>query len=346
MNYALFKKLAFKLDPELVHDIIVGNSCVNKSIPNLFFRDLGSEVSDFVDETSVGGLTFRHRLGIAAGFDKNGTALSLVKKMNASFLEVGTILPAKQIGNSKPRIFRHPDDCALTNCMGFPSFGVKVVKDNLSSYGRDASFRIGGNIGKLKDTPNEEAYKDYVRVAAEIIEVVDFLVINVSSPNTVGIRELQGRHYLTNLVSSVVDVTKSKGKSMPVLVKVSPDNSLSELEEIVEVCLESKISGIVATNTSTDHSLIRTNSKELKGGVSGAPIFCKSLDVVRKVAEMTSGTEVSVVGCGGVCSYETYMKMREAGADLVEMYTGIIYEGPTLINRILNSCECKLSVES
>lgn len=339
MNYNLFKKIAFKLDPELVHDLIVANSCINKCIPKLLFRDLGSEVSDFKDETSVGGLMFRHRLGIAAGFDKNGTALALVQKMNASFVEVGTILPEKQFGNAKPRIFRYPGDLALTNCMGFPSQGMKIAKKNLWAYTRNGDLRIGGNIGKLKDTPNNEAYKDYVRVAEEILEVVDFLVINVSSPNTAGIRELQGRRYLTNLISEVVKIAQGKGFNVPVLVKVSPDNSSTELKEIVDVCLESKVAGIVATNTSTDHSLIKTSDTGLKGGVSGVPIFCRSLEVVRRIAEMTSGTEISVVGCGGVCSYETYMKMRDAGADLVEMYTGIIYEGPTLINRILAKCK-------
>ena len=255
------------------------------------------------------------------------------------FVEVGTVTPLPQPGNLKPRMFRLPPDKALINRMGFNNLGVDVAAERIAAYRRDAKksqkgLIIGGNIGKNKVTPNEEAVNDYIKCFDRLFDVVDYFVVNVSSPNTPGLRALQEKEPLMHILNTLQQRNSKNGISRPILLKIAPDLTNEQLDDIVEIVQETKIAGIIATNT----TIVREGLKSEKlsgetGGLSGKPLTQRSTEVIRYLSKKSNGA-FPIIGVGGIHSPEDAMEKLKAGASLIQLYTGFIYEGPGLIKRI------------
>jgi dihydroorotate dehydrogenase len=284
------------------------------------------------------GLTFPNPVGLAAGFDKNAELLSVLPDFGFGFIEVGTFTPLPQEGQKKPRLFRLKQDRALLNRMGFNNPGVKVaaqrLKENLDN-GRKCP--IGANIGKGRDTPIEEAVEDYLTALENVHPYADYIVLNVSSPNTPNLRNLQRQDTLAVVLNAVMKKNRALAEAAgaapkPVFTKVSPDCSDEELEDICRLAVELNV-GLIATNTTIDYSLLQKTNHELKGGVSGKPILSKANAVLRKLRAATKGI-VPLIGVGGIFSAEDAYEKIRLGASLVQVYTGWIYEGPSLVPEI------------
>ena len=285
------------------------------------------------------GLSFPNPVGLAAGFDKNAKFIDDLACLGFGFIEIGTVTPLPQPGNEKPRLFRLPKDQALINRMGFNNDGMAKIAQRLSK--RKSRIIIGGNIGKNKFTPNEEAVDDYVKCFEGLFEWVDYFVVNVSSPNTPGLRELQERGPLLVILNTLQERNALKSKRKPILLKIAPDLTHEQLDEIIEIVQQSNIDGIIATNTTVSREGLSSGSEEIEsigsGGLSGLPLKEKSTGVVRYIAQKTNG-KIPVVGVGGIMDATDALEKVNAGADLVQVYSGFIYSGAKivrLINKIL-----------
>lgn len=286
------------------------------------------------------GIDFPNPIGLAAGFDKDAKLYSELSALGFGFIEVGTITPKPQPGNDKPRLFRLPKDSAIINRMGFNNHGVEQMVINLKK--NNSKVIIGGNIGKNKNTPNENAVKDYIICFESLFNVVDYFVVNVSSPNTPGLRALQEKEPLLKILNALqilnnqLAIEYSK-KRKPVLLKIAPDLTNEQLDEIVEVLHASGLDGVIATNTTISRENLNSDAQEIArigaGGLSGKPLAKRSTEVIKYLAER-SDKKFIIIGVGGIHSETDAIEKLNAGADLIQLYTGFIYEGPALIQRI------------
>lgn len=336
--YKLIKPILFKFDPENVHHFVTGSlRTLNRiwGVKSLLNRAFVLESK--LLEREVMGLKFKNPLGLAAGFDKNGSMINELSQFGFGFIEIGTVTPLPQPGNDKPRMFRLPQDSALINRMGFNNQGVDVVAHRLSKLDRNGLI-IGGNIGKNKNTPNEDALSDYIKCFDKLFDVVDYFVVNVSSPNTPGLRALQEKEPLMNILNSLQQRNRKNDISRPILLKIAPDLTNSQLDDIVEIVRETKIAGVIATNTTISRDGLSSTDdlRSQAGGLSGKPLTSRSTEVVKYLAQY-SNNEFVIIGVGGIHSPKDAIEKLEAGASLIQIYTGFIYEGPVLIKRILKS---------
>ena len=321
----------FLFDPEFIHNVTFVIIKFLFKIPLLaFFIEKFYKVDHPSLKTNILGLDFPNPVGMAAGFDKNATHINEFEKFGFGFIEVGTITPEPQKGNPKKRLFRLKDDSAIINRLGFNNDGLKTIKSRLTNK---KSIIVGGNIGKNKNTPNKDAKKDYITCFKELYDILDYFVINVSSPNTIGLRELQSKNFLNDLFKDINSFRNSNKISKPVLLKISPDLTKKKVDEILNVISQNNIDGIIATNTTTDNHKLKSKSKYEKGGISGAPLFEKSNSMISYISKKTKG-RLPIIGVGGIHSPDDAIKKIRAGACLVQLYTGIIYEGPGLIKKI------------
>jgi dihydroorotate dehydrogenase len=336
---SVLKPLLFSLDPESAHHFTFS------TIKNLFkIPGVSAEVKAQYClknpklERTVFGINFPNPVGLAAGLDKNANLFDELSCLGFGFIEIGTVTPIAQDGNPKPRMFRLPKDEALINRMGFNNDGVKAVAERLRR--KKTNIIIGGNIGKNKVTANENAINDYEICFKELYNVVDYFVVNVSSPNTPGLRELQEKEPLKRILNRLQELNQQLGneKRKPLLLKIAPDLTNEQLDEIVEVVLETKLDGVIATNTTISRANLKTPAKEVEamgaGGLSGKPVAARSAEVIRYIATK-SQKRFAIIGSGGIHSSEDALEKLNAGADLVQLYTGFIYEGPGLVKRIL-----------
>ena len=334
--YQIIKPLLFKFDPENIHHFVTGGlRAANRVWGIKTILKNAFQLEDKRLERDVFGLKFKNPLGLAAGFDKNADFIDELAGFGFGFIEIGTVTPLPQPGNEKPRMFRLTDDEALINRMGFNNQGVDVVAHRLRTLDRKGLI-IGGNIGKNKLTPNEDALSDYIKCFDQLFDVVDYFVVNVSSPNTPGLRELQEKEPLKNILNALQQRNRKNDISRPILLKIAPDLSDSQLNDIVEIVVETKIAGVIATNTTIlRESLLSPESltKET-GGLSGKPLKNRSTEVIRYLSEK-SGKAFTIIGVGGIHSPEDALEKLDAGATLIQIYTGFVYEGPGLIKRIL-----------
>jgi dihydroorotate dehydrogenase len=335
LMYKLIKPILFQYDPENIHHFVTAGLRLANRIwgAKKIMKD-AFQVKDLRLQREVMGLKFKNPVGLAAGFDKNADLVEELAEFGFGFIEIGTVTPMPQPGNEKPRMFRLPADEALINRMGFNNQGVDVVADRLKRVKRDGLI-IGGNIGKNKITPNEDAVSDYIKCFDRLFDVVDYFVVNVSSPNTPGLRELQEKEPLKNILNTLQQRNRKNGISKPILLKIAPDLSDSQLNDIVEIVQETKIAGVVATNTTISRQNLKS-PKELineAGGLSGKPVRTRSTEVIRYLSERSKGSFI-IIGVGGIHSAEDAAEKLRAGASLVQLYTGFIYEGPALIKRI------------
>lgn len=286
-------------------------------------------------EREVFGLKFKNPVGLAAGFDKNGEYIDEMVNFGFGFIEIGTVTPRPQPGNDKPRMFRLVSDKALINRMGFNNQGADVAAGRLRHLKQRGNIIIGGNIGKNKITPNEDAVLDYIYCFKALFDYVDYFVVNVSSPNTPGLRDLQEKEPLMNILRQLMDINSKDGVSKPILLKIAPDLTNSQLDDIVEIVQETQIAGVIATNTTISRDGLQSNPNLVKetGGVSGRPLTNRSTEVIRYLANK-SGRSFPIIGVGGVHSAQDAIEKLDAGASLIQVYTGFIYEGPGLISDI------------
>jgi dihydroorotate dehydrogenase len=338
--YSFIKPILFRFDPENIHYFVTRNLKRFNRLPG--GAALARSVWDLKDqklEKEVFGIKFPNVIGLAAGFDKNAEVISELANMGFGFIEVGTVTPLPQPGNPKPRMFRSPADKAIINRMGFNNLGVDVAAERIAAYRRSApaaqrGLIIGGNIGKNKNTTNEEAVNDYIKCFDRLFDVVDYFVVNVSSPNTPGLRDLQEKEPLMALLNTLQQRNRKNDISRPILLKIAPDLTNEQLDDIVEIVQQTKIAGVIATNTTIDKSSLSNESlKQEAGGLSGAPLTKRSTEVVRYLANK-SNRSFPIIGVGGIHSEADALEKLEAGASLIQLYTGFIYEGPGLISRI------------
>jgi dihydroorotate dehydrogenase len=286
-------------------------------------------------EREVFGLKFKNPVGLAAGFDKDAKLIDEMAMLGFGFIEIGTLTPKPQEGNPQPRLFRLPEDEALINRMGFNNGGVLDAVERLKK--RKSDVIIGGNIGKNKVTPNEKAVDDYLFCLEALHPYVDYFVVNVSSPNTPNLRDLQEKEPLKALLTAVKSANDQKEQPKPILLKIAPDLTEGQLDDIIEIVAETKIDGVIATNTTIDRSGLKTAQSEVEaigaGGLSGKVLKNRSTEVIRYLSTK-SKSAFPIIGVGGVYSAEDAIEKLEAGASLVQVYSGMIYEGPSLIKRI------------
>ena len=334
--YKLIKPLLFQFDPETIHYVVTGALQRANRIWGVksLFKNL-YQLEDKRLAREVLGLKFKNPLGLAAGFDKNASMIEELAEFGFGFIEIGTVTPLPQPGNEKPRMFRLPQDDALINRLGFNNQGVDVVAARLKQVQRKGLI-IGGNIGKNKLTSNEDAVNDYIKCFDRLFDVVDYFVVNVSSPNTPGLRELQEKEPLKHILNTLQQRNNKNQITRPILLKIAPDLTNSQLDDIIEIVMETKIAGVIATNTtiSRDDLLSSENLKKESGGLSGKPLTTRSTEVIRYLSEHSNKSFV-IVGVGGIHSPEDALEKIQAGASLIQIYTGFIYEGPGLIKRIL-----------
>ena len=331
MYKLLIRPVFFLFNAEFIHNISLFLVKVLYSFPalkviskKLFCMENEKLSIEFED------LKFKNRIGLAAGFDKNAKYLDELETFGFSHVEVGTITPKPQEGNDKPRLFRLKSDSALLNRMGFNNDGVDIILNRLKKYKGD--MVIGANIGKNKTTSNENAVEDYLFSFKILRNYVDYFTVNISSPNTPDLRKLQSKSNLENLLSKI-QIENSKEKKVPLFVKIAPDLEIRELKDIIEVCEKNKINGIIATNTTVSKQKIKNKKiDELgEGGISGKPIADVSNDVI---AFIKKNSKLKIIGVGGIFNFSDLQDKLNAGADIVQVYTGWIYEGPSMIKSI------------
>jgi dihydroorotate dehydrogenase len=325
----------FLLDPERAHHLTIQLLKLALNFPGgkWIFRQL-YQVEDPKLQRTVLGLTFPNPVGLAAGFDKDGKYYEQMSALGFGFIEIGTVTPLAQAGNDKPRLFRIPQDDALINRMGFNNDGVAALVENLKKR-QPSPLIIGGNIGKNKITPNEDATDDYVKCFEALYDYVDYFVVNVSSPNTPGLRELQEKAPLTALLSTLKHKNATKTKQKPILLKIAPDLTDTQLDDIIDIVTETKIDGIIATNTTLDRSTLTTPTDNIgMGGLSGKPLKKRSTEVIRYIHQKSNGS-IIIIGVGGIENAQDAQEKIDAGASLVQVYSGMVYQGPGLVKKIL-----------
>ncbi len=339
MAYERFlRPILFKTDPEWVHQAtlrmlaIAGAWRPLSAILQRFYC-----VNDASLQVNLWGLNFPNPIGLAAGYDKDGRGMHGLACLGFGHLELGTVTPLPQSGNPRPRIFQLPEDKALVNRMGFPNRGGDALRNRLQ-MGVPKGVILGVNIGKGLETPLESAAEDYLGLMEDFYPLADYLAVNVSSPNTVGLRRLQAREALDNLLRLLAGL-RSKlqdqyQKGVPILIKLAPDLQNDELKDAVEVVLKWGIDGVIATNTTISGEGLRSRNSEEAGGLSGTPLKARSTEVIRLIHKFTDGN-LPIVGVGGVFNLADVLEKIDAGANLVQLYTGLVYRGPGLVKEIL-----------
>jgi dihydroorotate dehydrogenase len=336
--YKLLRSALFFFDPEKVHYFSMNNlkwlckvPFTKKWITNSF-----KPHGNF--QSTLCGIQFSNKVGLGAGFDKNAAYLNELQCLGFGFVEIGTVTPKPQAGNDKPRLFRLPKDKALINRMGFNNDGVVVIAERLKAWRtRNEKLIIGGNIGKNKITKNEDAWKDYEICFTALHDYVDYFVVNVSSPNTPGLRALQEKDALRKILENLQMLNSKKDKPKPILLKIAPDLSKAEIDDVIDLALEIKLDGLVATNTTIYRKLPNTSPKVLErlgpGGLSGLPLKNKSTEIIKYIAEKTNG-QIPIIASGGIFTGADAKEKINAGATLVQVWTGFIYEGPAIVKNI------------
>lgn len=333
MSYSQIRRLLFRLDPERAHALTLSlwRWLVRLRLNSLFVRPLEGQ------GVTLMRIDFPNRLGVAAGLDKNADYIDALLTMGFGFIEVGGVTPVAQTGNAKPRLFRIPEAEALINRMGFNNLGLEYIVKRLKQYRGNGV--VGVNLAKNRETPLAEAEHDYARVYEGVYPYADFATINISSPNTPGLRELGSEVYLENLINHMkekqIELEAKEKRYVPLLIKLSIDIEPEALAFILDVAMRNHIDGIICSNTSVDHTDVTQFKYGLEpGGLSGKPIHVKSVEMIKKIRGQV-GPKLPIIGVGGIVSAEDARRMFEAGADLVQIYTGLIYRGPNLINKIL-----------
>lgn len=331
MYKLLIRPILFWFDPEKVHYFTFSLIRFLSKVPGFssLFK-LMYEVNDPRLETEVFGLKFKNPVGLAAGFDKDAKLFRELSNFGFGFIEIGTLTPIGQEGNQKKRLFRLKEDNAIINRMGFNNGGVKEAVERLKV---NKDVLIGGNIGKNKLTTNEEATSDYEICFDALYDYVDYFVVNVSSPNTPNLRALQDKEPLAQLLQTLQNKNLDKPKQKPILLKIAPDLTDGQLLDIVDIIKETKIAGVIATNTTISREGLQSENKIEMGGLSGKPLAKRSTEVIRFLAEK-SNKAFPIIGVGGIHSAEDAIEKLDAGASLVQLYTGFIYEGPALVKTI------------
>ncbi|MGO4906500.1 quinone-dependent dihydroorotate dehydrogenase [Flavobacterium sp. W20_MBD1_R3] len=331
MYKLLLRPILFWFDPEEVHYFTFSLIRILSKIPGFssVFKLL-YDVNDSRLETEVFGLKFKNPVGLAAGFDKDAKLYRELSNFGFGFIEIGTLTPKGQEGNPKKRLFRLKEDSAIINRMGFNNGGVQEAVERLKE---NKDVLIGGNIGKNKLTPNEEATSDYEICFDALYEYVDYFVVNVSSPNTPNLRALQDKEPLTQLLQTLQNKNLAKPKQKPILLKIAPDLTDEQLLDIINIVKETKIAGVIATNTTISREGLQSENKTEMGGLSGKPLTKRSTEVIRFLSQK-SNKAFPIIGVGGIHSAEDAIEKLDAGASLVQLYTGFIYEGPALIKAI------------
>ena len=345
MIYRLIRNLLFLFDPEQVHyfamhwlKLICRVGLFKKGLSALFQPKAGPVIAEF-------GLTFRNSIGLGAGFDKNASYLNELEMLGFGFVEIGTVTPLPQPGNDKPRLFRLPKDKALINRMGFNNEGVEAAAERLKKWSErnlvnlspKAPMIIGGNIGKNKITPNELAWKDYEICFLKLHPWVDYFVVNVSSPNTPGLRALQEKDALHQILTNLQGLNTLQEKPKPILLKIAPDLSIEQTDEVIELALQIQLDGLVVSNTTISREGLTTPATEVAsmgaGGLSGLPLKQKTTLLVKYIYEKTNG-KIPIMASGGIFTTEDAREKLEAGARLLQVWTGFVYEGPAIVKKI------------
>lgn len=334
--YGIIKKILFGFPPESIHHSVMRGLKVLNGLP--FGKNV---LGAFCKPDNRGlqkelfGLSFNNPVGLAAGFDKDARFIDELAQLGFGFVEIGTVTPLAQPGNDQPRLFRLPADQALINRMGFNNEGAKAAAKRLQK--RKSNIIVGGNIGKNKLTPNEDAVSDYEKCFHALYDVVDYFVVNVSSPNTPGLRALQEKEPLKQLLHHLQTINNLKTKPKPILLKIAPDLTLEQLDDIIEIVHETKLAGLVATNTTISREHLVTPAADLEkigaGGLSGIPVREKATEVIRYI-HRKSGGNIPIIAVGGIFTAEDAQEKLDAGASLVQVYTGFIYEGPAIVKKI------------
>jgi dihydroorotate dehydrogenase len=331
MYKTLIRPVLFWFDPEKVHYFSFSMIRFFCKIPGFssLFKALYL-VNDKRLEVTVFGLKFANPVGLAAGFDKDAKIYNELSNFGFGFIEIGTLTPKPQDGNPKKRLFRLVEDSAIINRMGFNNGGVIEAVERLK---KNKKVLIGGNIGKNKDTTNENAIDDYLNCFEALYDHVDYFAVNVSSPNTPNLRELQEKKPLTDLLNALQNQNHKSLKPKPILLKIAPDLTNEQLLDIIDIVTETKISGVIATNTTISRENLNSKNKIEMGGLSGKPLDYRSTEVIRFLSEK-SNRSFPIIGVGGIHSAEDAIEKLEAGASLIQLYTGFIYEGPALVKAI------------
>ncbi len=336
MYHSFIRPFLFRFDPEKIHHFTFNFLKMVGKLPGIkwLLKTIYS-IEDKRLERTLFGITFSNPVGLAAGFDKDAKLIDELACFGFGFIEIGTLTPKAQPGNDKPRLFRLPQDQALINRLGFNNGGVAEAVERLKK--RKSNVIIGGNIGKNKVTPNEKAFEDYEYCFETLYPYVDYFVVNVSSPNTPGLRELQEKEPLKQLLLKVKALSVAKEKQKPILLKIAPDLSALQLVDIVDVLMETKTDGVIATNTTISREDLLTPASQVSemgaGGLSGKPLANRSNEVISFLRSKL-GKDFPIIGVGGVMSPEDAIVKLKAGADLIQIYTGFVYEGPGFVRSI------------
>lgn len=353
--YRVFRRILFLFSPEWMHyfsmnclKVLCSVDIVRRLIHSIFtphstrIRKASRQPETLQKE--LFRLKFKNPIGLGAGFDKNAQWLRELQTLGFGFIEIGTVTPRPQPGNDKPRLFRLPKDKALINRMGFNNDGAEAVAKRLKEWRHnprltihDSRLIIGGNIGKNKDTPNDEAWKDYAACFNILHAYVDYFVVNVSSPNTPGLQELQEKESLRKILMHLQMINNGKARSKPILLKISPDITREQLDDVIDLALEIKLDGLVATNTTTSREWLRTTDSRLteigSGGLSGQPLKERSNPIIRYIHSKTRGS-IPIMASGGIFTGDDALEKFTAGASLIQVWTGFIYEGPGIVKKI------------
>jgi dihydroorotate dehydrogenase len=332
MYKIVIQPILFLFDPEKIHHFTFSLIKFLFKIP--FVKSIVKSISAKKKEQfTLFGLTFKNRIGLAAGFDKNAKLIDELACFGFGFIEIGTVTPKPQKGNPKKRLFRLKKDQAIINRMGFNNDGVDVIVERLKKVKSDVI--IGGNIGKNKITPNENAVDDYIICFEKLFDYVHYFVVNVSSPNTPNLRDLQEKEPLTNLLQTLQDLNSKKKQSKPILLKIAPDLTNSQLDDIIEIVETTKIAGVIGTNTTISREGLQSANKNEVGGLSGKPLTNRATEVIEYLYQK-SNKKLSIIGVGGIFSGEDAKEKINQGAKMVQIYTGFVYKGPKLIKEIVS----------
>lgn len=334
--YQLIKSYLFTKDPEEVHHLIMNNlqKWYQRGIGKAFIKSQYS-YEDTSLRKEIFGLKFKNPIGLAAGFDKDAKYIDELAALGFGYVEIGTLTPKPQDGNDKPRLFRLVKDKAVINRMGFNNEGVDAAVERLKV--RKSNIIVGGNIGKNKTTPNENAIEDYEYCFRKLYDYVDYFVVNVSSPNTPNLRELQEKEPLQRLLGRLQEVNKELGNKRPLLLKIAPDLTDEQLDDIIEIAANTQLAGVVATNTTISRADLFTDATKIEsigaGGLSGAPVKDRSTAVISYLHKKSNG-KLPIIGVGGIATAQDAKEKLDAGASLLQVYTGFIYEGPSIVKKI------------
>ncbi len=345
--YTILRNILFWFSPEWVHYFSM--NCLKRLCRIALIKKLLTRCFSLAHpqlSRELFGLPFKNPVGLAAGFDKNALYLNELESLGFGFVEIGTVTPRPQDGNEKPRLFRLPADKALINRMGFNNHGVKAVAERLRAWNQRSRKEpavgqqrliIGGNIGKNKTTPNEEAWRDYEICFRELFDCVDYFVVNVSSPNTPGLRALQEKDALRKILSHLQTINRQQPLPKPLLLKIAPDLTQEQIDDVIDLAMEIKLDGLVATNTTINREGLKTPNLRLStigaGGLSGKPLTARSTGIVQYIHGKTNG-QLPVIASGGIFTGQDAKEKLHAGASLVQVWTGFIYEGPAVVKNI------------